>query len=303
MARSIKDSLSLLKTSLGEIRAELETKIPSGGGGVLPQSLKVSEVASYIQQINTGNKLQIQVNGAGFPKGTVFTARHTDGTQVSGESPLTVAKAGTWTVTDSFSGFSDSVAVSDTFPVSHALPKITVTTDIGDGNIQTATCGGTKLEAAVSNGQAVFYVPKTGAWTIGCLQSSETVSVSVLSRIDYFVAYSKVAKTRFTVKITNGTGDHLYLFYSDYVYYKEYQMSWREIEDLGNVKGTFSKEVSVPKDADVQYLILGDEEWEIGGGDTDPQTCRYIVSMKKTPSEGETVSFDWSTNKKNCSTE
>lgn len=284
------NALSKDKTALTEMKVSV------------PSSTKHSDIPDLIKVIKTGNQLKIQVSGDGFPSETTYTARHTDGTSVNGKSPLTVDKTGKWTVTDSWSSFSDTVTVSDTYTVSRVLPKLIVTTDIGNGNIQTATCGGTKLESTVSNGQAVFYLPKTGTWTIGYSGSEETINVSVTSRTNYTAKYTKDLQIHFTVSIINGSGSHLYLSYLEEEW-EYYPNGWINFEDFGVVYGSLTRQVSLDKTVTVKQLILNAEPWDTGGGDSDIVTHRQYVNKSVTPKEGDTISFDWSQHKERSSVE
>lgn len=194
----IREHLEALKAALdGDKAALAEKKV------TVPSETKHSGIPALIRSVNSGTKLKIAVDGEGFPPGTQFTVSHPDGDSLTGTPPFTVEKPGTWTVTDSWSSFSDTVAVTDTFTCSRPLPTITVTTNVGDGETITCANGSTKLEGTVTGGKVVFTLPKTGTWTLSRSGSARTVNVSVSERRDYTATYSEKVTRSFTIKLTN----------------------------------------------------------------------------------------------------
>lgn len=96
MARSIKESVNLLKTSRDDIKTALKNKKQSP-----PENLKISAVATYIQKIETGLKVTLNIIAIGY-NGETITA--TKGSKkytgvVSGSTcDIEVDEEGIWTI-------------------------------------------------------------------------------------------------------------------------------------------------------------------------------------------------------------
>lgn len=295
MARSIKDSFDLLDTSRTDIRNALAEKSITA-----PESMKISEVDDYIKQVKGKADFKINVPNPGYPSDTVFTARHTDGTSVSGKLPLTVSEEGTYTITDSFSNFSDSIKVSETFDADHVLPSITVTTDVDNGEIQTCTQGSTVISATVSSGKVVFYVPKTGTWTIGYSGSTNTTDVSVSSRTNYTAEYTKIVGKVYHFVINNASSVSTF-YIQNPGYDSQYNYGIQKIFQNTSNASTFKFDLVLTEEEYKKDFIQWDKLWltekvtysHSSDGTTDYGNGFDLSGKIPKWEEGSTHTYDW----------
>lgn len=285
----ISEHLRTLKTALDGDKAALnEKKVVTQG------NVKHSDVPDLIRQVNSGANLKIK-GTEGLPSDATITARHTDGTTVTGKPPVTVDKVGEWTITDSWSDFEDKVTVTDTFGASQPYPSIVVTTDIGDGQVQKANCGDKIVSGVVSGGKVTLYLPKTGEWRIIYDGSEESVPVSVTERKQYTATYVKDTRLHFTLKLENCTSGYLQSYYYDYTY------------SFGNdfevkVTGTETEIILDPKYKGANAVFTQTTEWSDEWdyhGDYPERTDTYIYGVRLTiPRENTTVTVDWNQNQR-----
>lgn len=245
----LSENVSKLVTALENDKSALtEMKVS------VPENTKHSDIGGLIRTVEGvggGGNVVIQINDEGYPEDTVFTARLSDGTEVSGGRNLYVPKGGEWTVTDSFSEYSDKVTVNTVFPIKHNLAKLIVTTDIGDGNVQTATLNGTNIKATVQNDTATFYLPKNGTWSIGSEDYEATFDIEITDRNkEYTGTYMKDGDFRFTLKLINASSHTTYYVF-DAFNNNGSDMQWRWGDYLKDTIDNSSKNSTIVK----EYVI------------------------------------------------